>query len=395
MIPYSRQQIDNKDIKSINKVLKSNFITQGSQINIFEKKICIKVDSKYGVAVNSATSALHISCLALGLKKKEYLWTVPNTFIASANCGLYCGARIDFVDIDEDTFNISIEKLKKKLILAKKNKKIPKIIVAVDFGGNPYDHKTLYELSKKYKLKIITDASHSLGSRYKNYKVGNCKWSDITVFSFHPVKPITTAEGGIAVTNNKILYDKLKILRNHGISRDVKKYKKKINHKWYYEQIDLGFNYRMNELQAALGISQLKKLDSFNLKRNKIAKIYKKKLKNLPIKFQKIDKNNFTSYHLFVILFPKSVIRKKIYNEIFNYFLKNKIDINLHYLPIHLHPFFRLKGFKDRMYLVSEEYSKRAISLPIFPSLTFQNQNKVIKIIKKVFKKYFNNEIVK
>ncbi len=395
MIPYSRQQIDNKDIKSINKVLKSNFITQGSQINIFEKKICIKVDSKYGVAVNSATSALHISCLALGLKKKEYLWTVPNTFIASANCGLYCGARIDFVDIDEDTFNISIEKLKKKLILAKKNKKIPKIIVAVDFGGNPYDHKTLYELSKKYKFKIITDASHSLGSRYKNYKVGNCKWSDITVFSFHPVKPITTAEGGIAVTNNKILYDKLKILRNHGISRDVKKYKKKINHKWYYEQIDLGFNYRMNELQAALGISQLKKLDSFNLKRNKIAKIYKKKLKNLPIKFQKIDKNNFTSYHLFVILFPKSVIRKKIYNEIFNYFLKNKIDINLHYLPIHLHPFFRLKGFKERMYLVSEEYSKRAISLPIFPSLTFQNQNKVIKIIKKVFKKYFNNEIVK
>tara|TARA_Y100000996_G_C22557399_1_gene656016 strand:+ start:1432 stop:2619 length:1188 start_codon:yes stop_codon:yes gene_type:complete len=395
MIPYSRQQIDNKDIKSINKVLKSKFITQGSQINIFEKKICIKVDSKYGVAVNSATSALHISCLALGLKKKEYLWTVPNTFIASANCGLYCGARIDFVDIDEDTFNISIEKLKKKLILAKKNKKIPKIIVAVDFGGNPYDHKTLYELSKKYKFKIITDASHSLGSRYKNYKVGNCKWSDITVFSFHPVKPITTAEGGIAVTNNKILYDKLKILRNHGISRDVKKYKKKINHKWYYEQIDLGFNYRMNELQAALGISQLKKLDSFNLKRNKIAKIYKKKLKNLPIKFQKIDKNNFTSYHLFVILFPKSVIRKKIYNEIFNYFLKNKIDINLHYLPIHLHPFFRLKGFKERMYLVSEEYSKRAISLPIFPSLTFQNQNKVIKIIKKVFKKYFNNEIVK
>ena len=395
MIPYSRQQIDNKDIKSINKVLKSNFITQGSQINIFEKKICIKVDSKYGVAVNSATSALHISCLALGLKKKEYLWTVPNTFIASANCGLYCGARIDFVDIDEDTFNISIEKLKKKLILAKKNKKIPKIIVAVDFGGNPYDHKTLYELSKKYKFKIITDASHSLGSRYKNYKVGNCKWSDITVFSFHPVKPITTAEGGIAVTNNKILYDKLKILRNHGISRDVKKYKKKINHKWYYEQIDLGFNYRMNELQAALGISQLKKLDSFNLKRNKIAKIYKKKLKNLPIKFQKIDKNNFTSYHLFVILFPKSVIRKKIYNEIFNYFLKNKIDINLHYLPIHLHPFFRLKGFKERMYLVSEEYSKRAISLPIFLSLTFQNQNKVIKIIKKVFKKYFNNEIVK
>ena len=395
MIPYSRQVIDNTDIRAVNKVLKSRLITQGKNIFLFEKKICNFTKSKFGVGVNSATSALHISCLALGLKKNDYLWTVPNTFVASANCGLYCGAKIDFVDIDKDTFNISIKKLREKLIKAKKRKKIPKILVPVDFGGNPYDHYELYKLSKKYKFKIITDASHSLGSRYRNYKVGNCKWSDITVFSFHPVKPITTAEGGIAVTNSKILYDKLKILRNHGISRDVKKYKKKINQKWYYEQMDLGFNYRMNELQAALGISQLKKLENFNLRRNKIASSYIKKLKNLPIKFQEIDKNNFSSYHLFVILFPKSIIKKKIYNKVFNFFLKKKIDINLHYLPVHLHPFFRLKGFKEGSFPISEEYSKRAISLPIYPSLTFQNQNKIVNIIKKVFKKYFNNEIIK
>lgn len=395
MIPYSRQQVDKKDIDAVNTALRSKFITQGRKINIFENKICKKIGSKYGVAVNSATSALHISCIALGLKTNDYLWTVTNTFVASANCGLYCGAKIDFVDIDIETFNISIEKLNRKLDLASKKKKIPKIIVAVDFGGNPYDHEALYKLSKKFGFKIITDASHSLGSRYKNYFVGGCKFSDITVFSFHPVKPITTAEGGIAVTNNKNLFEKLKIYRNHGINKDIKKYKKKINEKWYYEQIDLGFNYRMNELQAALGISQLKKLDNFNMKRNKIAEIYKKKLEHLPIKFQKIEKNNFSSYHLFVILFPKSIMRKNTYNDVFNFFLKNKIDVNLHYLPVHLHPFMRSKGFREKMYPIAEEYSKRAISLPIYPSLTIQNLNKVIKIINKILNKYFKNEIIK
>ena len=392
MIPYSRQEIDKKDIRSVEKVLKSRFITQGIK-SIFSKKICNKVGSKYSVAVNSATSALHIACLALDLKEKDYLWTVPNTFVASANCVFYCGALIDFVDIDKDNLNISIENLKKKLIEAKKKKKIPKIIVAVDFGGNPYDHKKLFDLSLKYNFKIITDASHSLGSSFKNYKIGRCKWSDITVFSFHPVKPITTGEGGMAVTNDKLLFEKLKILRNHGISRNINKYQKKIRQKWYYEQIDLGYNYRMNELQAALGISQLNKLDSFNLKRNKIAKFYKNKLKNLPIKFQEVDKNSFSSYHLFVVLFPKSIIKKKFIIK-FLIFFKNKIDINLHYLPLHLHPFFRSKGFKEGSYLVSEEYSKRAISLPIYPSLTFQNQNKIVNIINKVFKKYFKNEII-
>ena len=392
MIPYSRQYLDKKDFYEVSKVLRSKFITQGEKVKLFEKKICKKVGSKFGIAVNSATSALHIACLALGLKKNDYLWTVPNTFVASANCGIYCGAKIDFVDIDKNTFNISIEKLKKKLNLAKKLKKLPKIIVGVDFAGNPYDHHQLYILSKKYNFKVITDASHSLGSKYYNKFIGTCKWSDITVFSFHPVKPITTAEGGIAVTNNKNLFKSLNVFRNHGITKNLNEFKRKIDQKWYYEQVELGYNYRMNEIQAALGISQLKKLTLFNKKRNILAKKYKIELKNLPLKFQKIDKYCYSSYHLFIIIFPNSIIRRKIYNKIFNYFLKNKISVNLHYLPVHLHPFYKKKGFKVGSYPVSENYAKRAISIPLYPSLTFQNQNKVIKVTKKICKQYFNNE---
>ena len=295
MIPYSRQYLDKKDFYEVSKVLRSKFITQGEKVKLFEKKICKKVGSKFGIAVNSATSALHIACLALGLKKNDYLWTVPNTFVASANCGIYCGAKIDFVDIDKNTFNISIEKLKKKLNLAKKLKKLPKIIVGVDFAGNPYDHHQLYILSKKYNFKVITDASHSLGSKYYNKFIGTCKWSDITVFSFHPVKPITTAEGGIAVTNNKNLFKNLNIFRNHGITKNLNEFKRKIDQKWYYEQVELGYNYRMNEIQAALGISQLKKLTLFNKKRNILAKKYKIELKNLPLKFQKIEFSHICS----------------------------------------------------------------------------------------------------
>jgi UDP-4-amino-4,6-dideoxy-N-acetyl-beta-L-altrosamine transaminase len=392
MIPYSRQYLDKSDLHEVSKVLRSKLITQGDKVKIFEKKICKKVGSKYGVTANSATSALHIACLALGLKKNDYLWTVPNTFVASANCGVYCGAKIDFVDIDENTFNISLLELKKKLKLSKKLKKLPKIIVGVDFAGNPYDHKELYELSKKYNFKTITDASHSLGSKYKNSLIGACKWSDITVFSFHPVKPITTAEGGIAVTNNRKLFNDLNIFRNHGITKNLKEFKKKINQKWYYEQVSLGYNYRMNEIQAALGISQLKKLSLFNKKRNILAKKYSQNLKDLPIKFQKINKNCYSAYHLFVILFPNSIIRKKLYNKIFNYFLKKKIGVNLHYLPVHLHPFYRKKGFGIGNYPIAENYAKRAISIPLYPSLTFQNQNKVIRVIKKICNQYFNNE---
>ena len=260
------------------------------------------MNSKYSVVVNSATSALHISCLALNLKKNDILWTVPNTFVASANCGLYCGAKIDFVDIDLNTLNISIEKLENKTFRGKKNL-LPKIIVPVDFAGNPYDHKALKILSKKYKFKILEDASHAFGSKIGKFIKSNLG-SDIVVFSFHPVKPFTTAEGGVALTNDKKVYEKLKMFRNHGITRDKSSLKNKKYSTWYFEQKDLGFNYRMNDLQAALGISQLKKINNFNIKRNKNAKYYLSNLNCTSLKFQSVDKKNFSTYHLFVALFP-------------------------------------------------------------------------------------------
>jgi len=383
MIPYSRQSIFKEDIREVTKVLKSKILTQGNILDKFEKKISKYVGSKYAVAVSSASAGLHISCVALNLKKNDILWTVPNTFVASASCGLHCGAKIDFVDIDERSHNISIEKLEEKLKNSKKTNELPKILVPVHFAGQPTLQEKIYSLSKKYKFKIIEDASHSLGSKRFNYKVGNCKWSNIAVFSFHPVKPITTAEGGVITTNNKKHYEDLKILRNHGILRDYKKLK--IKSHWYYEQVKLGFNYRMNEIQAALGISQLKKLKKFNNFRNKAAKYYFKNLKNLPLKLPQIDKNNFCSFHLFVINFDENRVKKK-YDLIYKELIKKKIGINLHYLPVHLHPVFRKFGFKKGDFPISEKHSRTAISIPLFYKISKGQQFKVIKVLKNIFR---------
>ena len=388
MIPYSRQYIDKEDIKKVVKVLKSELITQGKQVPLFEKKVSSLVKAKYGVSTNSATSALHIACLALGLKKNDILWTVPNTFVASANCALYCHAKIDFVDINENTLNISIESLEKKLKIAKKKNKLPKIVVPVDFAGNPYDQKKLFNLSKKYNFNILEDAAHSFGSRYYGSKIGRGKLTDISVFSFHPVKPITTAEGGMALTNDKKLYKKMLIFRNHGINKNSLDLKKKGLQKWYYEQQFLGYNYRMNDIQATLGLSQVKKLSSFIKKRNLIAKRYIKELKNLPIKLQKVNPKTISSYHLFIITFPKKNKIIKNYNKIFKEFLKNKIGVNLHYLPVHLHPYYRKLGFKQNMFPVSESYSKRSLSIPIFHKLKKIQKNKIINFIKYICNKY-------
>ena len=321
MIPYSKQYISNDDINEVKKVLKSNFLTQGNVVKKFEEKISEYVGSKYAVAVSSASAGLHISCLALNLKKDDILWTVPNTFVASASCGLHCGAKIDFVDIDIKTKNISIDYLTEKLKISKKNNTLPKILIPVHFAGQPTLQEEIYYLSKKYNFKIIEDASHSLGSRRLNNKVGNCKWSNLTVFSFHPVKPITTAEGGVITTNDKRYYEDLKILRDHGILRDREKLK--IKSYWYYEQIKLGFNYRMNEIQAALGIGQLKKLDKFTNFRNKAANFYIKHLKGLPIYLPTIEQNNLSSFHLFVISFNEKK-KSYSYDNIFNKLRKKK-----------------------------------------------------------------------
>jgi UDP-4-amino-4,6-dideoxy-N-acetyl-beta-L-altrosamine transaminase len=384
MIPYSKQSIANDDIKSVVKVLKSKILTQGKEVVKFEKKIANFVGSKYSVAVSSASAALHLSCLALELKKDQILWTVPNTFIASASCALHCQAKVDFVDIDDATSNISIEKLKIKLISAKKKNSLPNIIVPVHFAGQPTNQKEIYKLSKKYNFKIIEDASHSLGALHYKERVGSCKWSNLTVFSFHPVKPITTAEGGIITTNNKKYYEKLIKLRNHGISRNYNQLKIKSN--WYYEQQLLGFNYRMNEIQAALGISQLKKIKKFNTCRNKVANFYFKQLKYLPINLPLIEKENYCSFHLFVIKVDRGVI-KKSYDTIYKDLIAKGLGVNLHYLPVHLHPVFKKLGFKKGDFPVSEKHASSAFSIPVFYNLKDQEQKKIVKILKQTFSK--------
>ena len=384
MIPYSRQSINNKDIDQVKKVLKSDFITQGKNIKKFEDNVCKLVRCSYGVAVNSATSALHIACLALDLKKGDNLWTAANSFVASANCGRYCEANVDFIDIDKDTLNIDTKILSNKLRKTPQ-KKLPKIIVVVHFAGEPAEMVKLYNLSKRYKFKIIEDASHALGSKIKNDFIGSCKYSDIAVFSFHPVKPITTAEGGMAMTNNRALADKMEILRNHGITRDFKILKKKIKGYWYYEQQALGFNYRMNDIEASLGISQLKRLKIFIKKRQAVAKRYIKTLKNLPVAFQKTDPKNFSSYHLFVICINFKKIKTK-YNFLFEYLRKKKIGVNKHYLPIYSQPYYKkLKKYKKLKNV--ENNASSTISLPIYHDLTAKDQSYVVKVLLHALKK--------
>lgn len=381
MIPYSKQFISKEDIKNVNKVLQSKFLTQGKVIQDFEKKISRFVNSKFAVAVSSASAALHLSCLALNLRKGKTLWTVPNTFVASATCALHCGAKVDFVDIDENTSNLCIEKLKRKLEISKKKNCLPDILIPVHFAGQPTNQKEIFALSKKYRFKIIEDASHSLGSRHLKEKVGSCRWSDLTVFSFHPVKPITTAEGGIITTNNKKLFNKLNELRNLGISRDYKKLK--VKSKWYYELKSLGFNYRMNEIQASLGISQLKRINNFNKFRNKIAKIYFKNLKETSLLLPKIEETNYSSFHLFVVKFKKKMNYDKIYKKLIN----KKIGVNLHYLPVHLHPLFKKMGFRKGNFPISEKHAQRAFSIPIFYNMKNIDIMRVVRVLREIFKK--------
>ena len=384
MIPYSRQKISSKDISAVNKVLKSDYLTQGKTIEKIEKKICKLVKSKYGVASNSATSSLHIGCIALGLKPNQNLWTVGNSFVASANCGRYCGANVDFVDINPNTFNIDTEILEHKLKITPK-KLLPKVLVVVHFAGEPVEMDKIYKLKKKYDFKVIEDASHALGAKIKKIPVGSCKYSDLTVFSFHPVKPITTAEGGIATTNNKELYLKMQMLKNHGITKDLNLLKKKNNAHWYYEQQLLGFNYRMNDMEAALGVSQLSQLKKFTLERKKIIEDYRKLLSNLPLKFQTLSKENTSTHHLCVLKFDLKKIKLK-YKDLFNKLRKKKLGINLHYLPIYNHPYYqKLKKYKKLRN--TEDYSKSAISIPVFPGLTKKQQIRICKTIKKIILK--------
>ena len=377
MIPYGRQNIDTKDVDAVVKVLSSDFLTQGPIAELFEKEVGKYCKVKYCTAVNSATSALHLACLAIGLNKDDYLWTSPNSFVASANCGIYCGAKIDFIDINKHSRNIDIDVLEEKLILAEVNGNLPKVIIPVHFAGQSCDMDRLDKLSKKYNFRIIEDASHAIGGEFLNNKIGSCQFSDITVFSFHPVKIITTGEGGVLTTNNHELDNKIKLLRSHGITRDPDKMQANEG-PWYYEQIGLGYNYRMTDIHAALGCSQLEKLDYFIKARERVAERYIEELEGLDLILPSFDEQKKSSWHLFVINLPSLKCRRSIFEA-----LKNKgIGVNVHYIPIYRQPFYKAMAFDYTNFAVCEDYYKSAITLPLFPDLKIAEQNYIIKNVR-------------
>ena len=386
-ISYSRQTITSKDINEVNKVLKSDYVTQGPINQKFENKIKNFVGSKYCSTANSATSALLVACKALGLKRGDELWTSTNSFVASSNVALLCGANIDLIDVNLQNYNLDIDQLEKKLEEAKKNKKLPKIVMPVHFAGYPCDMKKIYNLSKKFKFKIIEDASHALGALRDNVKVGSCRYSDITVFSFHAVKVITTGEGGCLTTNDIELHKKFKSLISHGITKEKKYYKNTQNkfHPWYFEQQLLGYNFRMPDINAALGVSQLKKINEYRKKRNILVKNYHKIFYKTKFKFVKISQNIKSSHHLLPTFYDFKSFKEKA--NFFNYLKKKKIFLQVHYIPIYKHPYYQKLGFKNKQFRNSEIYYKNIFSLPLYPTLTKKEQIYIYHSINKFFKK--------
>jgi len=383
MIPYGKQDINQADIDSVLDVLQSDFLTQGPQVPLFEKKASDYCGSEFGVAVNSATSALHIACLSLGLGEGDWLWTSPNSFVASANCGLYCGAKVDFVDIDPRTYNLSAKELEKKLIQAKKSNKLPKIVIPVHFAGQSCNMKKIHSLSQEYGFKIIEDASHAIGGKYLDKPIGSCQYSDITVFSFHPVKIITTAEGGLAITNDERLSERMQLFRSHGITRDESLMTARVDGAWYYQQVGLGFNYRMTELQAALGVSQMNRLDEFIAKRHILQERYDSLLDSLPIVKPYQDNDSYSALHLYTIQIDLDKANKGR-QQVFNELRESGVGVNVHYIPIHIQPYYRQFGFRDGDFPISESYYNRAITIPLFHSMTFNQQDQTVSILRKI-----------
>lgn len=383
MIPYGRQEISQEDIDSVIDVLKSPFLTQGPKVPEFENKVSEYTGGSYSAAFNSATSALHAACCALDLQENDIFWTSPISFVASANCGLYCGAKVDFVDIDPLTNNICPQALEKKLDTAKKLGSLPKIIIVVHLSGMPCDMEAIYSLSIKFNFKIIEDASHAIGSEFNNFMTGSCKYSDIAVFSFHPVKIITTAEGGMAMTNNEQIFNALSMLRTHGITRDESKMFKSPDGPWYYEQQILGFNYRMTDIQAALGISQLSKIKQFLVKRGVVEKKYDSELSNLPLLLPSKCNKSVSALHLYIIKLKLDEIRYS-HKEVFMKLRSQGIGVNLHYIPIYRQPYFKKFTFNPDDFPNSENFYNTAISIPMFPSMSEDDQAKVIETISSI-----------
>ncbi len=381
MIPYGRQDITQADIEAVVEVLHSDFLTQGPVISRFENAVASRVNARYAIAVNSATSALHIACLALELGPGDRFWTTPNTFVASANCGRYCGADVDFVDIDPCTWNMSVAKLQEKLVQAKRDGRLPKVVVPVHFAGQPTEEEAIWELAQEYGFKVLEDASHAIGALRNGEPVGSCRWSDITVFSFHPVKIVTTGEGGMATTNNEILAERMTALRSHGITRDPARFVRPSPGPWYYEQHALGFNYRMTDIQAALGVSQLRRLSSYVERRNVLARRYDRALKGLPLQLQYVQCGNQSSFHLYVVRLVRNATART-HRQVFDELRQRRIGVNLHYIPVHLQPYYRKLGFTEGQYPEAEAHSESAIVLPLYAALTDQQQDTVVAALK-------------
>ena len=383
MIPYGHQEISQEDIDAVVEVLRSDFLTQGPVVPRFEEAVAARCGARLAVAVNSGTSALHVACMALELGPGDMLWTVPNTFVASANCARYCGADVGFVDIDPDTWNISVPGLKEKLAEAKKSGKLPKVVVPVHFAGHPTDQDDIWALSQEYGFKVLEDACHSLGASRNGEPVGSCRWSHITVFSFHPVKIITTGEGGMALTNDEELTWRMASLRTHGITRDPTHTLRDPDGPWYYEQLELGYNYRMTDIQAALGLSQLARLDDFVERRNQLAIRYKKLLVDLPLQLPFIRPENRSAFHLYVVRLQLDRIRKT-HRQVFEELRKQGIGVNLHYMPVHLQPYYSELGFGPGLCPEAELHGQEAITLPLYPSLSENEQNCVVTAVVEV-----------
>jgi UDP-4-amino-4,6-dideoxy-N-acetyl-beta-L-altrosamine transaminase len=376
-IPYGHQDISEADIEAVIAVLRSEWLTQGPAIDHFERTVSEYCGVRYGVAVSSATAALHLACLALDFGPGDLLWTSPNTFVASANCALYCGGHVDFVDIDARTYNMSVEALESKLETARQAQRLPKIVIPVHFAGQPCAMHRIKELSDQYGFRIIEDASHAIGATYRESKIGDCAYSDVTVFSFHPVKIVTTGEGGLLLTNRADLHEKLRRLRSHGITRDAQRMTTPAPGSWYYEQIELGYNYRMTDIQAALGASQMQRLDAFIARRRQIAARYEVQLATLPVTIPWQHPDARSAYHLYVVRVAKAQLRQQVYDALHH----AGIRANVHYIPVYRQPYFRNKGFRCSAFPEAERYYAEALTLPIYPALTEGDQSRVLSAL--------------
>jgi UDP-4-amino-4,6-dideoxy-N-acetyl-beta-L-altrosamine transaminase len=381
MIPYGRQEITQADIDAVTDVLRSDFLTQGPVVPRFEQAVAGRTGAEHAVAMNSATSALHIACLALGLGPGDVLWTTPITFLASANCALYCGAKVDFVDIDPRTYNLSTGALERKLAAAERNGTLPKVVVAVHLCGQPCDMASIQRLSEKYGFAVIEDGSHAIGGKYKGEWIGNCRYSAVTVFSFHPVKVVTSAEGGMALTNDATVARKMDLLRSHGMTRDPALMRGS-DGPWYYEQVDLGFNYRLTDLQAALGLSQLSRLDEYVRRRHALAQRYDMLLRDLPVTLPWQHPDSYSGFHLYVVRLQLPAIGRTR-RSVFEHLRALGIGVNVHYIPVHTQPYYRDLGFRHGQYPEAEKYYEEALTLPLYPTLSEQQQDEVVDALRK------------